>query len=138
MATSKKATSKKGRSGKRGGESSEPEANGGFTAGEVNPNIVEGDEVAADIIKKRGGETGELFEDRKIPALHRAAMDYAAVRDERMALSVREGDLKEKLRGLMHKHEKKTYTCDGIEIVITEETVEEKIKVRVPKADEGD
>ena len=71
--------------------------------------------------------------DAKIQALHGAALDYAEIRDERQALTVREVELKTKLIELMHKHGRDHYEFENVKIdlVIEEESV--KVKVKKPK-----
>jgi len=69
-------------------------------------------------------------EDRAIAPLEDAAAEYAAIRDQRMALNAEEVGLKAKLLRLMKKYGKQTYHRNGIaiEIVVEEETVKVKIK----------
>ena len=73
------------------------------------------------------------MENRKIKALQDAAMDYANIRDQRVALSAQEVDLKQKLIDLMHKHEKETYTYQGVTITLVME--QENVKVKIAKKD---
>jgi hypothetical protein len=70
-------------------------------------------------------------EDNRITDLHKAALQYVEVRDERMAKLREEIPLAEKVLELMKKHGKKTYVCDGVSIERVKE--EEKVKVRVKK-----
>jgi len=65
-----------------------------------------------------------------IPELEEAALDYAAIRDDRMKLMGEEVEKKTGLLGLMKKHGRKTYTCENItiELVPGEETVKVKVK----------
>jgi len=80
--------------------------------------------------------TGSLpgLEDHAIRALDNAAAEYADIRDQRMALTTQEVDLKARAMKLMKKYGKTTYRHNGIEITI--EPGEESIKVRVKKPDE--
>ena len=72
--------------------------------------------------------------DNKIVAIENAALDYAEIRDERQALTVREVELKTKLIGLMHKAEKVEYKRNGILVRLVPEG--ENIKVRVKSEDD--
>jgi len=76
------------------------------------------------------------MENRRISELHDAALEYAAIRDERMELSKKESDLKGELLSLMHKHKKNSYILEGVEIYI--ENSEETVKVKVHKSGEPD
>jgi hypothetical protein len=76
------------------------------------------------------------MEDPKIEELEAAAEDYAAIRDERMALTPREKKLKDDLLAAMKRHGKEKYHRDGIEIRIVHES--ETVKVRVKKGDESE
>ena len=71
------------------------------------------------------------MEDREIKALHDAALDYAEIRDERQALTLREVELKTKLIDLMHQHKKTEYQKGNISISLVVE--KEKVRVRVKK-----
>jgi hypothetical protein len=73
-------------------------------------------------------------EDRAIQPLEDAAQDYAAIRDQRIALNAEEIGLKAKLLRLMKHHGKQAYHRDGVSIEIVAE--EETVKVRVKKADD--
>lgn len=73
------------------------------------------------------------MEDRKLKDLHDAALEYAEIRDQRMALSAQEVELKTSLLALMHKYKKESYVYDGIEINIVHE--EETVKVKVKAAE---
>jgi hypothetical protein len=132
MAT-KKGASKKG-SSKRSGKGSDVE---GFTAGDRNDNVRDISETAGTSRRSGRAEQIDLIEDRKIPELDRAARDHAAIRDERMALTAREVTSKANLKGLMKKHKKEEYTCDGIEIRIVH-IDEEDVKVKVAKEPDAD
>ena len=72
-------------------------------------------------------------EDAKIDALEDAAEEYARIRDERVALSAEEVELKGKLLDLMKANKKENYVRDGIEIHIVHE--EETVKVKIKKQD---
>jgi hypothetical protein len=71
------------------------------------------------------------MENRMIPALQEALLEYAEIRDERMALSAKEVELKGKVLGLMHQYKKTEYDYDGVHAEIIVES--EKVKVTVPK-----
>jgi hypothetical protein len=72
------------------------------------------------------------MEDREIKELQSAARRYAEIRDERMALTPKEVDLKQTLLRLMKQHHKQIYRHDGIEVrvVTEEETVRVKIEAK--------
>ena len=76
------------------------------------------------------------FEDPVIEELVEAAEEYVEIRDQRMALTPQETELKTNLLNLMHKHKRKTYNHNGIQIEIVAE--EETVKVRVKKEKEED
>ena len=88
--------------------------------------------------KKKAGKQPSLegMEDRQIKELQDAAVSYAEIRDERMDLNRQEVDLKAKLLALMKKHNKETYSYDGVEVNVVHE--EETVKVKVKKKDEED
>jgi hypothetical protein len=68
-------------------------------------------------------------EDNKIAAIENLALDYAELRDERVALSAREVDLKQKLIDKMHALGKQEYRRNGVSVKLTVE--KEGVKVRV-------
>ena len=72
--------------------------------------------------------------DVKIAAIENTALDYAELRDERVALSAREVDLKTKLIDLMHAKDINEYRRNGISVRLTVE--KEGIKVRVKSEEE--
>jgi hypothetical protein len=74
--------------------------------------------------------------DAKIAAIENAALDYAELRDERVALSAREVELKQKLMDLMHAKDITEYRRNGISVFLTVE--KEGIKVRVKQEEELD
>lgn len=78
------------------------------------------------------------LENRKIKALQDAAMDYADIRDQRVALTAQEVELKQKLIDLMHKHERETYTYQGVTITLIHEEESVKVKIAKQKTDESD
>jgi len=78
------------------------------------------------------------MEDRKIEALHSAALDYAEVRDERMDLLDKEIELKARLGKLMHEHGKTTYSYHGIVVTLVPGEENVKVKVKKDKADKED
>jgi hypothetical protein len=124
MASSKKAA-------KKGGSKKGASASDGFTAGEENENIRD---ISAGVRKRP--KTAELptmeGHQRKIPDLHDCAEEYVEIRDARMELNAREIKLKDKLKGLMKKHKKELYECDGVKIELIH-IDEEEIKVKAPK-----
>lgn len=74
--------------------------------------------------------------DQEIEELQSKAVEYAAIRDERQALTQREVDLKKDLLALMKKHKKTKYNRGGVSIEIV--TEEESVKVRIKKQKEAD
>lgn len=76
------------------------------------------------------------LEDPKIEALEAKALDYAEVRDQRMALSSQEIELKKDLLDLMKAQKKEHYKRGTIEINIVHES--ENIKVKVKKKSDDD
>jgi len=72
--------------------------------------------------------------DRKIPELHAAAEAYVQVRDERMELTKREVEAKERVLKLMHENRKKEYRYEDVTIIIVPEA--ETVKVKLKKAEE--
>lgn len=72
------------------------------------------------------------MKDRKLAALHNAALEYAEIRDERQELTKKESDLQKTLLSLMHKAKKEHYEYAGVECNLVVE--KEKVKVRVKKA----
>jgi hypothetical protein len=89
---------------------------------------------------KKGARQDALpgLENRKIKALQDAAMDYADIRDQRVALTSQEVELKQKLIDLMHKHDRETYTYNGVTITLVHEEESVKVKVSKPKAEESE
>ena len=83
--------------------------------------------------KKDKPKQGDLptMEDRKIPELHAAAEEYADGRDDRMAMTKKEVDLKTRLIDLMHRFKKTTYSFNGLTIELIPE--KEKVRVRIAK-----
>ena len=76
------------------------------------------------------------MKDTKIAAIEKLALDYAELRDERMAVGQQEVEVKEALIKAMHKAGKTEYKRNGISVLLTVE--KEKIKVRVKDESEGD
>jgi hypothetical protein len=70
----------------------------------------------------------------RIEELHMAALNYVAVRDQRMELTEEEVAAKAVVLELMQKHQEMTYNVEGVEI--TRILGEEKIKVKVHRAGE--
>lgn len=83
---------------------------------------------------KKQPRSGSLpgMEDHAIRALDNAAAEYADIRDQRMALTTQETDLKSRALKLMKKYGKTTYKHNGvsIEIVAGDESI--KVRVKVP------
>lgn len=71
------------------------------------------------------------MQDNQIEELESAALDYAAIRDQRQQLTAKEVPLKQQLLTAMKKHGKMEYLRDGIKIVRTVE--KEGVKVRIKK-----
>lgn len=80
------------------------------------------------------------MENRAIEPLQNAAVEYADIRDERIALNQRESQLKKRIKALMHEHKLDHYAFDGVDIELIPPDGEESVKVRVKKAkaDEDD
>ncbi len=74
------------------------------------------------------------MEERRIEDLHAAALDYVSVRDARMALTEKEVEAKQKVLDAMNKHKRKSYTCEGVEIIFV--AGEPTVKVKVHKAED--
>jgi hypothetical protein len=76
------------------------------------------------------------MEDRKIEVLEDLALQYAEVRDERIGLSSKEVELKDKLLDLMKAQKREHYHRGAIKIYIVHE--KENVKVKVKAADDED
>jgi hypothetical protein len=76
------------------------------------------------------------MEQRRIEELHSKALEYVGVRDSRMELTEQEVALKDELMGLMKKHGKEKYVCEGVEMMIV--PGEPSLKVKAKKKAEGD
>jgi hypothetical protein len=76
------------------------------------------------------------MEDRRLEDLVEKATDYVKIRNKRQDLTKREVELKSDLLALMHKHKRKDYVFEDIEIhvVMEEETV--KVKIHKEEAEE--
>ena len=87
---------------------------------------------------KRGKKqaTFPVMEDKRLEDLEEAAIAYAAVRDERQALTRREVDAKDILHTLMKRHEKQIYRVEEMEIKIVSK--EETVKVKILKDKDGE
>jgi hypothetical protein len=72
------------------------------------------------------------MEDRNLADLEEVAIEYAQLRDERMALTKQEVALKARTLALMQKYSRTTYRREGLEIERV--TPDETVKVRVLKA----
>jgi hypothetical protein len=70
--------------------------------------------------------------ERKIQKIYELAMDYADLRDQRMALGAKEIEKKGQLLDLMKAHKKLHYEYGGVCVDIVHE--EETVKVKVDKA----
>jgi hypothetical protein len=75
-------------------------------------------------------------EDPEIEELEAAAEQYASIRDQRMALTPQEKQLKDALLGLMKKNGKERYMRDGIEIKVVHESETVKVKLKRPIEEE--
>ena len=84
---------------------------------------------------KKGPRQASLpgLEDRAIRALNDAALDYDEVKKERMGLTEREVEAKERVRELMHGAKRKHYRYKNIQVDLEPEG--EKVKVRVKSQD---
>lgn len=69
------------------------------------------------------------MEDAGIPALERIAEEYADVRDSRIGLSKREGEMQDDLLALMKKYNKTEYHHEDVHIWV--QVTEEKVKVKL-------
>lgn len=76
------------------------------------------------------------MEDTKIASIENKAFDYAELRDERVALSAKEVELKKKLIEAMHNAGKDVYKRNGVSVKLTIE--KEGVKVRVKEDDNED
>lgn len=83
--------------------------------------------------KPKRGEQKSLpgMQDREIEALQKGARRYAAIRDQRMALTEKEVELRDELLGMMKQRHKIHYLYEGVEITVVAER--EKVKVRIHK-----
>jgi hypothetical protein len=70
---------------------------------------------------------------RNLADIEAVALDYAEVRDRRMALTKDEAALKQQIIGLLKHHKKTTYRREGLELAIV--PGEERLRVRVTRAD---
>ena len=89
--------------------------------------------------KKAKQEDLPGLENREIKELNEAAQEYAAIRDERQALTLKEVALKADLLNKMHRRKMTDYVYEDIEIhvVTEEETVKVKIKKKKDDGDDG-
>lgn len=80
---------------------------------------------------KRKPRTPRLpgMEDAGIAALEKIAEEYADVRDDRIALSKREGEMQDDLLALMKKHRKTEYHHEDVHVWV--QVTEEKVKVKI-------
>lgn len=74
--------------------------------------------------------------DRKLAALHDAALSYAEIRDQRQGLTKRESELQKELLSLMHKAKKEHYEYAGVSCDLVVEKEKVKVRVRSAKADD--
>jgi hypothetical protein len=72
--------------------------------------------------------------DRAIAELNQLATNYAKLRDQRIALGMREVELREQIRQLMHRKKKTHYRHGRIEIDLKPEG--EKVKVKIHSEDD--
>jgi translation initiation factor IF-3 len=68
------------------------------------------------------------MEDKRDPAVDRAAIAYAEVRDQQKNLTKQEVNLKAKVAEVMHDHNLKAYKYGEIEVLLEPN---EKVKVRI-------
>lgn len=101
-----------------------------------------GDDAGGGEPKKKRGRVKQLQIEGterhdKIAEIEAAAEDYAATRDERMQLGKLEVEKREKLRGLMQKHQLRVYEVDGeplrVELV---PAGDDKVKVKIRGGDD--
>jgi hypothetical protein len=94
----------------------------GFSAGPINDNIKVPDDSKR---RRREAEQQELVPDRKIPALHDAALNHKANVADFKAATAKVTESKTQLIDQMHAHGKEVYICDGIKVTLkkTNETV---------------
>lgn len=71
--------------------------------------------------------------DRKLTKLHNTAMEYAELRDQRMAIGAQEVEKKGQLLDLMKIHKKEHYEYGGVIIDVVHE--KENVKVKIAKQD---
>lgn len=76
---------------------------------------------------KQGSLPG--LEDRALQALEAKAEEYAEVRDERMQLTEREGELNDELLALMKKYKKAEYHHGEVHCWV--KATDEKVKVKI-------
>ncbi|HEY6383450.1 MAG TPA: hypothetical protein VIY07_16810, partial [Pseudolabrys sp.] len=78
------------------------------------------------------------MDDAALDLLQQAALDYAAIRDQRQKLTARETELKQTLLTLMREQKRITYSFDGVDVerVVEQETV--KVRVRKLAEEETD
>lgn len=76
------------------------------------------------------------MEDAKIAELENKALDYADIRDERIKLSVQEGDLKKELLTLMKARKLEHYAHGSVTIDIVHESENVKVKVKAQSTEE--
>ena len=86
--------------------------------------------------KKKGPRQKSLpgMEDRQIEKLQDAALEYAEMRDARIAASASEVQSKQALLDLMHSYKKTRYTHGNVYVEIVPEG--EKLKVKILKEGE--
>ncbi len=95
-------------------------------------------ELLSEANKKTTKRQKELpgMEDKHLEDLESAAMDYAEVRDKRMALTPKEKSLKDLLLTLMKRHSKTIYRVEEMEIKVVAK--DETVKVKMLSGDEED
>lgn len=87
--------------------------------------------------RKKQPRTAALpgMEDHAIRALDNAAASYADIRDQRMALTKDEHDLKIETMKLMKKYDKTIYRHNGVTIQIVSGEDDVKVKIAKPSED---
>lgn len=84
---------------------------------------------------KRAPTPQRLIEDSGIPELDKLAIEYAGIRDQRIALNQEEHALKEKVRTAMHKHKKENYKYGGVHIKLVAGDEDVKVTVKAEKVE---
>ncbi len=77
------------------------------------------------------------MEDRAIKALEDCAVEYAEIRDARMALTTQETALQKKVLAVMKRHQKTRYVNGLVEIDVIPPAGVEKVRVKLRKVKDG-